>query len=157
MCDACRVSGRVRGNVAAWAAAAAVALLGIASLVVPSPAGATAPWSGSPTATGKEQVSSLIVQYAPGIDAGKVRGPVRGADRVTPSVRASLRVGPALGLNMWRVDFDRPVSMRVALRTCRQLAAHRDILAAEPDMSVSTARTALQVPRPDVTGFEFGL
>lgn len=81
------------------------------------------------------QVKSLIVQYVPGrVPTDTV--PLLGSSKVTGKERQMLRLGPALGNDMWRVDFSTAVSRTVALRVARQLADHRFILIAEIDEPV---------------------
>ena len=85
-------------------------------------------------------VKSLIVQYAPGrVPTDTV--PLLGSSKVTGDVRQTLRLGPALGNDMWRVDFTKPVTRTVATRVARQLADHRFILFAEIDEKVGAFAT----------------
>ena len=86
-------------------------------------------------ADGKE-VSSLIVRVKKGRSI-TVNGEVRGSNRVTGPVNNALSVGPYLGLRMYRIDFDAPVSVAEAERVARQLARDRGIEFAEPDSVVS--------------------
>ena len=89
---------------------------------------------GQPNASAA-QVKSLIVQYAPGrVPTDSV--PLLGSSKVTGRERQMLRLGPALGNDMWRVDFTTPVSRTVASRVARQLADHRFIVLAEIDEPV---------------------
>ena len=83
------------------------------------------------------QVASLIVKYEPGrVPTDSV--PLLGSSKVTGNVRQMLRLGPALGNDMWRVDFTKPVSRTVALRVAQQLTDHRFIAFAEIDERVGT-------------------
>jgi len=82
------------------------------------------------------EVSSLIVRVKRGLSIA-VNGEVRGAQRVTGPVRASLQVGPNLGLRMYRIDFTQPVSERVAKRVATQLMRDPGIEFAEPDSIVT--------------------
>lgn len=84
-----------------------------------------------------DRVSSLIVR----LDKGRsivVDGAVRGAERVTGGLGDLLKVGPYLGLRMYRIDFPEPVSAAVAERVARQLSRDPGIAFAEPDSLVST-------------------
>lgn len=81
------------------------------------------------------QVKSLIVQYVANfVPADRV--PIPGSSKVTDGMRRTLRLGPALGNGMWRVDFVQPVTREVAQRVAAQLQRHRLILIAEIDEQV---------------------
>jgi hypothetical protein len=84
----------------------------------------------------RDEVSSLIVRVKRGRSI-TVNGEVRGAQRVTGPVRASLQVGSNLGLRMYRIDFTQPVSERVAKRVSTQLMRDPGIEFAEPDSIVT--------------------
>ena len=84
-----------------------------------------------------EGVSSLIVRVKKGRSI-TVNGEVRGSNRVTGPLGDSLTVGPYLGLRMYRIDFDEPVSVAEAERVAQQLMRDRGIEFAEPDSIVST-------------------
>lgn len=87
-----------------------------------------------------DRVKSLIVQYAPGrVPSDTV--PLLGSSKVTGDARQNLRLGSALGNDMWRVDFTTPVTRVVATRVARQLADHRFILFAEIDEQVGAFAT----------------
>jgi serine protease len=86
--------------------------------------------------TNPDQVTSLIVRLKPGRSI-TVNGQVRGANRLTGSLRTSLSAGPALGFRMHRVDFAQPVSASVARRVATQLAKDPGIEFVEPDTTVS--------------------
>lgn len=90
-------------------------------------------------ASSTDRVSSLIVQYEPGRVPNDSL-PLLGSSKVTGSVRQMLRLGPALGNDMWRVDFTKPVTRTVALRVAQQLADHRFIVFAEIDEPVGAFR-----------------
>jgi len=90
-------------------------------------------------ASSTDRVNSLIVQYEPGRVPNDSL-PLWGSSKVTGSVRQMLRLGPALGNDMWRVDFTKPVTRTVALRVAQQLAAHRFIVFAEIDEPVGAFR-----------------
>jgi serine protease len=95
-----------------------------------------APAAPSASAT-RDEVSSLIVRVKGGRSI-TVNDEVRGAQRVTGPIRASLQVGPYLGLRMYRIDFAQPVSERVAKRVATQLMQDPGIEFAEPDSIVTT-------------------
>lgn len=82
-----------------------------------------------------DRVKALIVQYRPGYRP-KATGPLLGSSAVTGAVRSQLRLGPPLGLRMWRVDFLTPVTQATAARVARQLATHPAIALAEIDRPV---------------------
>jgi hypothetical protein len=97
------------------------------------------PASANPTPraqTQGEEVSSLIVRVKKGRSI-TINGEVRGSNRVTGPLGDALSVGPYLGLRMYRIDFDEPVSAAEAERVARQLARDRGIEFAEPDALVS--------------------
>ena len=83
-----------------------------------------------------EGVSSLIVRVKNGRSI-TVNGEVRGSNRVTGPLGDALTVGPYLGLRMYRIDFDEPVSVAEAERVAGQLMRDRGIEFAEPDSLVS--------------------
>lgn len=89
-------------------------------------------------ATVARTVRALIVQYRPGVSPRTGDGSVRGASRVTGPLRTALRLGPGLGLNMWRVDFTSPVTLADGRRVARQLAGHPSVVFAEVDTPVTT-------------------
>lgn len=82
-----------------------------------------------------DPVRSLIVQYESGYQPKP--GSVLGSSKVTGAQRANLKLGPALGQRMWRVDFKVPVSTTVATRVAHQLATHPAVAFAEIDRPVS--------------------
>ncbi len=120
-----------------------VALLVIGAMAVAGPSVAIE----APSATAQsglravqaDRVKALIVQYRPGYRP-KSTGPLLGSSAVTGAVRSQLRLGPPLGLRMWRVDFVRPVTGATAARVARQLATHPAIALAEIDRPVSFAQ-----------------
>ena len=88
----------------------------------------------------ERKVRALIVQYRPGVSPRTADGAPRGVRRVTGPLRATLRLGSGLGLNMWRVDFTSPVTLADARRVARQMAADPGVAFAEPDSPVAAAR-----------------
>jgi hypothetical protein len=93
--------------------------------------------SGPSAKNARGEISALIVRLRPGRSI-EVNGQLRGLNRVTGPIRNSLSVGPYLGLRMYRIDFARPVSERVATRVAAQLARDPGIAFAEPDSTIST-------------------
>jgi len=87
-------------------------------------------------------VRALIVQYRPGVSPRLADGSLRGAHRVTGPLAATLRLGSGLGLNMWRVDFTRPVPVVQARRVAQQLESDPSIVSAEPDTPVAAFRAS---------------
>jgi hypothetical protein len=92
------------------------------------PSFASSPISQSP----RETVRALVVQYVDGYTP-QIRVPIPGSSGVSQGMRRKLRLGPALGLNMWRVDFISPVNASVADKVSRELELHPLIVFAEPD------------------------
>jgi hypothetical protein len=78
------------------------------------------------------RVKSLIVQYRSGYEP-RATVPIPGSSKVSSLYRDKLRLGLALGSNMWRVDFISPVNRATALTVAKQLAEHRLIVFAEID------------------------
>ncbi len=109
------------------------ALIAVALMVVPSPAGSTT------MGPGDDPVRSLIVRYAPGIKPGTDLAPT-GAKRVAPPQRSWLRLGEPLGSRMYTIRLTRSVSNAVARDICRQLTKDPRVMWAEPDAKAIIAR-----------------
>ena len=122
----------VAGLLAVSAATSATALSAITPGAL-APSSTSAPFANNAA----DQISALIVRVRPGRSI-EVNGQLRGLNRVTGPIRNSLSIGPHLGLRMYRIDFARPVSERVATRVAAQLARDPGIAFAEPDSTVST-------------------
>ncbi len=84
-----------------------------------------------------DKVSSVIIRLKKG-RSPTVNGVVRGSDNVRGSIGDDLTVGAYLGLRMYRIDFDDPVSETVAQLVARDIARDPGIVFAEPDSIVST-------------------
>jgi hypothetical protein len=84
-----------------------------------------------------DKVSSVIIRLKKG-RSPTVNGVVRGSDNVRGSIGDDLTVGAYLGLRMYRIDFDDPVSETFAQLVARDIARDPGIVFAEPDSIVST-------------------
>lgn len=114
---------RARSTIRTAVLGVVACLVGLSAVVAP------------PGARADVTVRSLIVQYAPGrVPTDTV--PILGSSKVSADLRRSLRLGSALGNNMWRVDFVDPVPRSVATRVARQLEQHRFIVFATIDEPV---------------------
>ncbi len=88
-----------------------------------------------------DTVTSLIVRTKRG-KSPTVNGQVRGSQYLPPGLGSSLTVDRDLGLRMYRVTFDEPVSAATAQRVSSALARDPAIAFSELDALVSTMTTA---------------
>mgnify|MGYP007043434189 FL=1 len=79
-----------------------------------------------------EGISSIVIRLKKG-RSPIVNGQIRGSEALSPTVRNSLTLGPNLGLRMYRIDLDEPVSQNAAQAIADVLARDPGIAFAEPD------------------------
>jgi hypothetical protein len=84
-----------------------------------------------------ENILALILSYYPAVKPPRVGDKAPGRVAVSGTVRTQLRVGAALGGNMWRIDLPTAVPLATAQRIAQQMMKSPKVIFAEPDRAVS--------------------
>ena len=113
-----------------------VGVLAAVAMIAGAPA-ANASLAGENRATDPVKVSSLIVQYKPGVTPMRSDGQIRGTLTLPTTVRKTMSLGSGLGNNMWTIKLSSALTAEAATQICDQMKRSPLIMLAQPDRKMA--------------------